>query len=175
DGIAEGVVHFAFTTNPGGAPRTAHLTVLGQQVSVTQAGGQLGTTAVVEGPAAGSDSVVVAARRAWAATANASWLHTSSSGTGSGLATFTFDANPGATRSGTLTIAGQTLTVTQAGRTYVPVNPLTTLVSGLPTPSGVAVDGSGNVYIADSVNGVVREGNAATQTGSTLSARLTIP
>ena len=32
---------------------------------------------------------------------------------------FSFDANPGATRTGTLTIAGQTLTVTQAGSTYV--------------------------------------------------------
>src|SRR5262249_33031502 len=36
DGAADGVVHFTFTANPVGAPRTAHLTVLGQQVTVTQ-------------------------------------------------------------------------------------------------------------------------------------------
>ena len=59
----------------------------------------------------------------WTATANASWLHTTSSGTGNGLAIFTFDANSGATRSGTLTIAGLTLTVTQAGSSYVAGQP----------------------------------------------------
>ena len=52
----------------------------------------------------------------WTATANAAWLHltlANQSGTGSTNVVFSFDANPGATRSGTLTIAGQTLTVTQ--------------------------------------------------------------
>ena len=94
----------------------------------------------------------------WSATANASWLHTSSSGTGNGLATFTFDANTGPTRTGTLTIAGQTLTVTQAGSTYVSARPLTTLVSsGLSLPSGVAVDAAGNVYFADSANNAIKE------------------
>src|SRR5437870_5044989 len=66
----------------------------------------LGTTLLVEGPAAGSDTDVVAGSGAWTATANAAWLHTTSSGTGNGLATFTCDANAGGTRSGTLTIAG---------------------------------------------------------------------
>ena len=70
--------------------------------------------------------------RAWTATANAAWLHLSpanQSGTGSTNVVFSFDANPGATRTGTLTIAGQTLTVTQAGSTYVAADPVTTLVS----------------------------------------------
>src|SRR5215831_1427041 len=103
----------------------------------------LGTTALLEGPAAGSASDLVLTSGAWSASSNApSWLHTSSSGTGNGLATFTFDANPGATRSGTLTIAGFTLAVTQAGSTYVAANPLTLVSSGLNRPSGVAVDGS---------------------------------
>ena len=87
--------------------------------------------ALLEGPASGTDSDIVAATGAWSATANASWLHTTASGTGNGLATFTFDANSGATRSGTLTIAGQTLTVTQAGSSYVAANPVSTLVPGL--------------------------------------------
>ena len=96
-------------------------------------------------------------------------MHTTSSGTGNGLATFTFDANTGLTRSGTLTIAGQTLTVTQAGSTYVAANPVITLVStGLNYPTGVAVDGAGNVYIADTHNNAIKEWNATTQTVSTL-------
>jgi hypothetical protein len=85
----------------------------------------LGTGSLVEGPAAGADSDIILAQFAWTAVANASWLHTSSSGTGNGLAVFTFDANPGATRSGTLTIGGETLTVTQAGSSYVLASPLT--------------------------------------------------
>ena len=129
----------------------------------------LGTTSLIEGPASGTDSDIVAASGAWSATSNASWLHTTSSGTGNGLATFTFDANSGGTRSGTLTIAGQTLTVTQAGSTYVPANPLTILVSaGLSDPEGVAVDGSGNVYFADEGNNAIKEWNATTGTVSTL-------
>src|SRR5262245_36178027 len=89
----------------------------------------LGPTALLEGPAAGSDADLVCASGAWSASSNAPWLHTSATGTGNGLATFTLDANPGATRSGTLTIAGQTLTVTQAGGTYLAARPLTTLVN----------------------------------------------
>jgi hypothetical protein len=103
----------------------------------------LGTSVLVEGPAAGGDSDIVKLAGSWTATANASWLHTSSSGTGNGLATLTFDTNTGATRSGTLTIAGETVTVTQAGSSYVAANSLTTLVpSGISWPQGVAVDGS---------------------------------
>lgn len=68
----------------------------------------------------GSDSVVLVANGAWVATANDSWLHLSGAnqnGTGSANVTFAFDANSGATRTGTLTIAGQTLSVTQVGST----------------------------------------------------------
>ncbi|HKB36826.1 MAG TPA: BACON domain-containing carbohydrate-binding protein, partial [Gemmataceae bacterium] len=129
---------------------------------------RLGTTALLEGPAAGSASDLVFTSGAWSATANAPWLHTSATGTGNGLATLTFDANPGATRSGTLTIAGLTLTVTQAGSTYVAANPLTLVSSGLDSPEGVAVDGSGNVFFADTGNNAIKEWRAATQTVSTL-------
>ena len=104
----------------------------------------------------------------WTATANATWLHLSlanQSGTGSTNVVFTYDANPGATRSGTLTIASQTLTVTQAGSTYVAARLVTTLVSsGLNGPFGVAVDGAGNVYIADTGNNAIKEWTAANNT-----------
>jgi len=124
----------------------------------------LGTAALLEGPAAGSDSVVLAVNpnlSPWTATSNADWLHLSAanqSGTGATNVVFSFDANPGATRLGALTIAGQTLTVTQAGSTYVAAKPLTTLVTlDLNYPEGVAVDSAGNVYIADTGNGAIKE------------------
>src|SRR5262249_55524760 len=107
----------------------------------------LGTTPLLEAPGAGSASALVTTSRAGGATANATWLHTGASGTGDGLASFTFDANTGDTRTGTLTIAGQTLTVTQAGSNYSAVTAVTTVLStpGLAGPNGVAVDGAGDV------------------------------
>ena len=55
----------------------------------------LGTTALLEGPAAGSASDLVGASGAWSATANAPWLHTTATGSGDGLAALSFDANGG--------------------------------------------------------------------------------
>jgi DNA-binding beta-propeller fold protein YncE len=131
----------------------------------------LGTSALVEPAAAGSDTDLLFGSGAWTASPVSSWLHLSSpnqSGTGSALVTFTFDANPNATaRNGTLTIAGQTLTVTQAGTSYVAAA-ASALVSGLNSPSGVAVDGSGNVFIADYGDSAIKEWVAATGTVSTL-------
>jgi DNA-binding beta-propeller fold protein YncE len=179
-GITNGVVSFSFAANTG-AVRTAFITLLGQSIPVTQAGviftvtSSLGTTTRLEGPTAGSDSVVLAvtpATGAWTNTAHAAWLHLSPAnqiGIGSTNVIFAYDANPGATRTGTLTIAGQTLDVTQAGSTYVAAGIPTTLVSsGLRYPNGVAVDGAGNVYIADTDNSALKKWSPASDTVSTL-------
>ena len=137
----------------------------------------LGAYALVEGQAAGGDSDIVATTGAWNATSNNAWLHTSSSGTGNGLATFTFDANPGPMRTGTLTIAGSTLTVTQAGVGYLAAGRVTLVSSGLnDVLFGVGVDSLGDVYVADTGNNVVREWNATSQAVTTLvSSGLTSP
>ncbi len=167
-----GVVSFAFTATS--TNRMAHISLLGQTIAVTQIipPPSLGTTNLLEGPTAGSDSVVLADPAPWTATTNAPWLHLSAanqSGTGSTNLVFSFDANPGATRTGTLTIAGLTLTITQAGSTYVAANPVTTLVSsGLNNPYGVAVDGAGNAYIADTFNNAIKEWTVANNTVTTL-------
>jgi uncharacterized protein (TIGR03437 family) len=58
----------------------------------------------------------------WSVTSNASWLTVTSGASGSGNGTVVVEiaANPGAARSGTLTIAGQTLTINQAATTITP-------------------------------------------------------
>jgi hypothetical protein len=69
------------------------------------------------GGLSGSVSVTTTTGCAWTASSNASWISISSgaSGTGSGSVGYVVAANTGATtRSGTLTIAGQTFTVNQA-------------------------------------------------------------
>jgi subtilase family serine protease len=138
-------------------------------------GAALGTATLLVSPAAGSNSVVLTVTPQtsfWTATTNAAWLHLSpanQSGRGSTNVVFSYDANPGATRSGTLTIAGQTLTVTQAGSTYIAAGAVTTLVSsGVGSPEGVAVDGAGNVYIADEYTAAIYEWTAANNTLTTL-------
>ncbi|MHB8827994.1 MAG: LamG-like jellyroll fold domain-containing protein [Syntrophales bacterium] len=66
----------------------------------------------------GSVSVVAPSGFGWSAVSNApSWIHITagSSGTGNGTVFYTVDANTGAARTGTMTIGGQTFTVTQTG------------------------------------------------------------
>jgi sugar lactone lactonase YvrE len=179
-GITNDIVSFSVSANSG-LGRIGHITVLGQSVPILQAGTviTLGETNRVEGPAAGSDSVVLASLYTpWTVTANAPWLHLSAanqSGPSSTNVVFSFDANTNTTRTGTLTIAGQTLTVTQAGSTYVAATSLTTLVSsGFHDPNDVAVDGSGNVFIVDEY-GTLREWTPVNNTMSELASNMNNP
>ena len=73
---------------------------------------------VVSGGGTGSVTVTATAGCGWSAVSNApSWLHVTSSGSGSGNGTvdYSVDANTSAARTGTMTIANQTFTVTQDG------------------------------------------------------------
>jgi len=183
-GSTNGVVSFSFAANPG-LNRTAHINLLGQSISVTQGAPtfSLGVTARLEGTSAGIDSVVLSVvpqNGIWTATANAAWLHLNTanqSGTGSAVVVFSYDADAGATRSGTLTIGGQTITVTQAGSTYVASGLVTALVSsGLNSPLGLAEDGLGHVFIADSFNNAVKIWTASDNALTTLvSSGLNLP
>ena len=161
-------------TQGGGAYYFA-ATAVSQSFQVTPSG--LGTNTLLVSSAGGSSSVVLAYGGAWTATANDSFLHISSgsSGTRSGLVVFAYDPFLGTgTRTGTLTIAGLTLTVTQAGTNYIGPGPVTTLAAfGLSNPSGVAVDASGNVYITDST--AIKEWSVSTQQVTTPVPGLTNP
>ena len=70
--------------------------------------------------AAGSGSIAVTANSSscsWSAASNDGWITVTSgnAGLGSGAAGYSVAANAGATRTGTLTIAGKTFTITQQG------------------------------------------------------------
>ncbi|HEX4121551.1 MAG TPA: BACON domain-containing carbohydrate-binding protein, partial [Verrucomicrobiae bacterium] len=181
-GITNGVVGFAFSATTSN--RTGTLRLLGHTIPVTQRGpsDSLGRTALLVGPNAGTDSVILDIypySNVWTAVANTNWLHlrsTNQSGAGSSIVIFSFDANMGPTRSGTFTIAGQILTVTQAGATYVAAGTLTTLVSsGLVAPNGLAVDGAGNVYIADEYQEAIKKWTASSNILTSLVSGLSGP
>jgi len=120
---------FGWTTiliepNTSSGPRTGTLVVAGQTVSVSQEGGScpssVSPTSVSIGPGSTSRtlSVVTGTLCSWSATSNAAWITVTNPGTGSGASpvTFSVTANPEAfPRTGTLTVAGQPVTVTQTG------------------------------------------------------------
>ena len=159
----------AFATNVAG---TAYSTVT--SFTTLDPTYKLGTSSLIEGSAAGTDSIVFGVTPAtapWTASSNATWLHLSStSGTGSALITFTFDENIGATRSGTLTIGGQTLTVTQATVGYNAVKNLTQLGTNLSNAcNALVVDSNGNVF-TNPTNGQLVKWSPSTNTFSNVAA-----
>ena len=110
-----------------GAARTGVVTIAGQAYTVTQQAAasppapctysihstQLAAAAT---GATSAVNVTAGAECSWTAASQASWIAVASgaSGTGNGAVNLTVAANPGAARTGTVTIAGQTYTVTQA-------------------------------------------------------------
>ncbi len=119
-----GTVAFSATANPNGTPRNGTLTIGGQTFSVTQAA--VGCTytisptsqSVVASGGTGSTAVTAPGGCAWTGVSNnTSWLTVTSGATGSGNGSVAFAATTNAStsqRTGTLTIGGQTFTVTQA-------------------------------------------------------------
>jgi streptogramin lyase len=146
---------------------TASANALSVTFTLTNVTSSLGASSVIVGNAAGSGSVLLLANGPWTASSNASWLQLSAgstSGTGNALIQFSFGANANAgAQTGTLTISGLTFTVTQAGASFTSIGLVNTLVSlGLSAPHAAAVDGAGNVYIADSSNNAIKEWSVTT-------------
>lgn len=118
-GTGNGSVRWVAAANTG-PERTGRIVAGGQTFTVVQGGGCAFslTPASQNLPAAGgsgSFTVNAGGGCAWTASANATWLSVTSgaSGTGGGTVQFTAAANTGGARSGTITAAGQTFTVSQ--------------------------------------------------------------
>jgi hypothetical protein len=122
-GSSDGTVVLAVTANTSSVARTGTVAIAGRTVTVTQAGAPctftLTTSAVSIGSNAGTASVGISgvAGCTWNAVSSADWITITggSSGTGNGTMTLGVTANAtSAARMATLTVAGGTLTVTQA-------------------------------------------------------------
>lgn len=112
----------------------------------------LASSSLTEGSGAGSDSVLLTVspnNATWGVSSTVPWMPLRGVGIGSGSVPFSFSANTTpAPRTGTINIAGQTLTVTQAAANAMPFTsfsrvPIPFTMSGAVT---LAVDLQGNVY-----------------------------
>ena len=126
-GTGSGSVNITVTQNTSSSPRTGTISVGGQTLTVTQPGEScaytLSSNSYTCPTAAGGTYPSVATVNtqsgcAWSATVltGASWLSTNSQGTGSGSVNITVTQNTSSSpRTGTISVGGQTLTVTQPG------------------------------------------------------------
>jgi uncharacterized protein (TIGR03437 family) len=158
-GTGSGTITVGTDPNTGSSMRTANLSVGTQNLPVTQAAGgcgiSLSTTSAGFGPAGGLGGVNVLAAAStcsWSPqTAASSWILLPNTNTsyGNGLVRFSVTPNnTGQARTGTLTVAGQSVTITQAS-TY-------TTIRDQATGSGTSTAGLAPTVAAPMVSGRLR-------------------
>lgn len=122
-GAGAGAVTLTVASNPATTSRTATVTVAGQPIAISQAAAPCTfSLSAASGtiPAAGGSgnlTVTSGAGCGWTATSSAAWA-TVTPAAGSGVGAVTFSATPNAlvtARTATLTIAGKSYSLTQAG------------------------------------------------------------
>ncbi len=122
-GSGNGTVNYSVSANASTNSRSGTMTIAGQTFTVNQSGTTC--TYSISSPnqsfdsngGAGSVNVTTQSGCAWSATSNAAWvtITSGSSGSGNGTVNYSVSANISTnSRSGPMTIAGQTFAVTQA-------------------------------------------------------------
>ncbi|MFY9557500.1 MAG: FG-GAP-like repeat-containing protein, partial [Blastocatellia bacterium] len=122
-GAGNGQVSYFVQANTSSA-RSGHITVEGQTFTVNQAGAEVAcayslsspSASLPAGAAAGEFTVTCQGGCPWTAGSDSTWISTFSSGSGSGLASFTVAANGGPERIGIISVGDQTFTVKQAAK-----------------------------------------------------------
>jgi hypothetical protein len=130
NGQGIGSVTFVLEENQSPTARTGMVLIAGQTVTVTQEASSctyaVTPTSFSVGALSTSRTLSVTAgtQCRWTASSTVTWMTITSPGAGTGVSAVSFSvaANTGATRTGTLTVAGQPVTVLQAG-TPPPVAP----------------------------------------------------
>jgi hypothetical protein len=131
-GTGSATVNYTAAANTTTTSRSGTLTVAGQTVTVTQSGAACSVTVSPTSAAIGSGggpatvTVTTTPGCGWTAVSNASWLILTSSASGTGMSTVNYTAlantaTPRRLRIGTLTVAGQTVTVTETANNGGPL------------------------------------------------------
>ena len=151
-GTGNGTVGFNVAANTSAGQRTGTMTIAGQTFTVTQDGlncsYSINPTSQNFSASGGANSVTVTATAgcAWSVVNNAPsfiTVNSGASGSGNGTVNYTVSANSSPARTGTITIAGQTFTVTQdSGCAYsLSAASLNFSSSGGTSPVGVTTNG----------------------------------
>jgi len=117
-----GTVNYTVAANSTPNPLTGTLTIAGQTMTISQAAScstsiSPTSASLPWGGGTGSVTVTTGAGCPWTAASNASWITITSGASGSGNGTVSYSVAPNTSvspRTGTLTIAGQTMTISQA-------------------------------------------------------------
>jgi hypothetical protein len=136
-GVGAGTVSFTVQANNGGS-RTGGISVRGQVFAITQCGYMVFPTGRSFGETGGFASVEVSAAAgcSWSAVSNADWITIASgdSGAGNGSAFYSVDEyGLLGTRSGTISVAGRAVTITQSGAVPIPPTALDQSATGAGT------------------------------------------
>lgn len=150
NGTGDGKVRYTVAQNTTNSARTGTIDINGQLLTVQQNGLtctlQLSPKSLSFGNTSGSANITVSTQPgcAWTANSNTAWatIAGGTSGNGNGSIMVNVAANTSASRTGTLTIAGQSVNVAQAGAAIPPTN-----TGGTPPSTGTGTtpptDGSG--------------------------------
>jgi len=153
-GASSGQVGFAVAANTSTNPREGTIEIGAQTFTVTQSGKSSCSYSISPSSASfssggGSDIVSVSAGDGcgWSATSNASFITivSNSSGSGSGAISYAVAPNSGAARTGTMTVAGKTISITQAGASCVTsISPASRSFSSSGGGGSITVSAGGN-------------------------------
>ncbi|PYV37574.1 MAG: hypothetical protein DMG09_14365 [Acidobacteria bacterium] len=177
-GAGNGSVNYSVQANTGTNPRTGTLTVAGQTVTITQAAAPCTFSASPTSQSLSSSggalavTVTTGSTCAWTAASNVGWI-TLASGipvTGSGTAGFSVaDNSGGVSRTGTVTVAGQTVTVTQTGGTSCgfAISPASKTFDGTAATGSVSITSPGSCsWTASSSSSWITVTSAASGAGN---------
>jgi MYXO-CTERM domain-containing protein len=176
-GNGNATINYTAAANGTASARSATISIGGASLSLTQAAGAactyvLSPTSESIGAAAGSDSfsMTAGAGCGWTTSESTSWINSvTASGTSNGTINYSFDANTGPARSGTITSQSQTYTANQANGCTISLSPATA------SPGAAAGTGSVTVTVSDPAcqwtlgsNNAFVSGFATSGTGTTL-------
>jgi uncharacterized repeat protein (TIGR01451 family) len=178
-GTGDGMASYSVSQNSGIAARTGTLSAGGKTVTVNQFGTSSCAFPIVPGSQSfsgggGSNTIAVTTPPCactWTATPGASWITIDSGGSGSGNGTVAYSvaANPvNAARSSSITVAGQTLTVTQApGGCSYQISPANRLIGPQSATGNITVTApSGCTWTANPTANWITVISGATGTGN---------
>jgi hypothetical protein len=158
-GQGDGVVEFSATANPDPQLRRGAITANGQRSEISQAAGTceivVGQSSVSFNQGGGNGQIPIRASSqmcSWTVAADAEWIQIRTP-SGQGNGTISFEVPPSATptRSGTITIAGQKVSVNQSEGCAYTIAPTSATLSSAASTGKVAVTaGPGCIWTAAS-------------------------